>query len=338
MSYVISLLKSYWPLFLLLIIYVGYLLLAMISDFSYWFDVIINVMLLSPISYILVFGKSIRYNAFVYGSLYITLLLAVAFIALFVFKPATADWLAREDFIIENLTAVAAVLAAIVVGVVGVSFFRQKNVVRATFSAIIASAFFVIGMEEISWGQRLFSIESSEFFLENNMQAEINFHNLHTPIFMALFIVAVFIIFTVVPFYEKQINDLLKKIKLPNLAIFIPSQWLILVFILTLGFSSSFARLSDPYQIAVLIFTLMIAAYFIAIKAPKYIEEHKIILYLTVMFVFLGIIVINLIDYQGLGLRPHFPPEYREFFICWGILLYTVDLLLRARSEAISSS
>ena len=32
--------------------------------------------------------------------------------------------------------------------------------------------------EEISWGQRLFDIESSEYFLENNAQKETNLHNL----------------------------------------------------------------------------------------------------------------------------------------------------------------
>ena len=32
--------------------------------------------------------------------------------------------------------------------------------------------------EEISWGQRIFGVESSEFFIENNAQGETNLHNL----------------------------------------------------------------------------------------------------------------------------------------------------------------
>lgn len=32
--------------------------------------------------------------------------------------------------------------------------------------------------EEISWGQRIFNIESSEYFLENNAQQETNLHNM----------------------------------------------------------------------------------------------------------------------------------------------------------------
>ena len=32
--------------------------------------------------------------------------------------------------------------------------------------------------EEISWGQRIFKVESSEYFLENNAQGETNLHNM----------------------------------------------------------------------------------------------------------------------------------------------------------------
>ncbi len=42
---------------------------------------------------------------------------------------------------------------------------------------IILGAFFGFG-EEVSWGQRIFSIESGEFFKQQNLQAETNLHNL----------------------------------------------------------------------------------------------------------------------------------------------------------------
>lgn len=42
---------------------------------------------------------------------------------------------------------------------------------------IVVGAFFGFG-EEISWGQRIFSIESGEFFMQQNLQAETNLHNL----------------------------------------------------------------------------------------------------------------------------------------------------------------
>ncbi len=42
----------------------------------------------------------------------------------------------------------------------------------------LSAAFLFGAMEEISWGQRVFDIESGEFFKANNAQAETNFHNM----------------------------------------------------------------------------------------------------------------------------------------------------------------
>ena len=42
----------------------------------------------------------------------------------------------------------------------------------------MAVLFFFAAGEEISWGQRIFNIQSGDFFLENNKQAETNLHNL----------------------------------------------------------------------------------------------------------------------------------------------------------------
>jgi hypothetical protein len=43
--------------------------------------------------------------------------------------------------------------------------------------AIILVFIFGAG-EEISWGQRIFNVESSQYFLENNAQGETNLHNM----------------------------------------------------------------------------------------------------------------------------------------------------------------
>ena len=53
----------------------------------------------------------------------------------------------------------------------------KKNLWKLGILAIALVFIFGAG-EEISWGQRIFNIESSEFFKENNAQAETNLHNL----------------------------------------------------------------------------------------------------------------------------------------------------------------
>lgn len=88
------------------------------------------------------------------------------------------DPLVQEDGLVENLTALFLFAAS------GVSLFRlfEYRKMKKTWwvftAAMLAILFFFAAGEEISWGQRIFNIQSSEFFLENNKQAETNLHNL----------------------------------------------------------------------------------------------------------------------------------------------------------------
>ena len=48
------------------------------------------------------------------------------------------------------------------------------------FFGLLAFACLYVAGEEISWGQRLFDIQTPEFFNEHNLQQETNLHNLFT--------------------------------------------------------------------------------------------------------------------------------------------------------------
>ena len=54
---------------------------------------------------------------------------------------------------------------------------RRAGVRVPWFLAGLSLFCFVVGMEEISWAQRLFSYRPPEYFLANNFQQEFNFHN-----------------------------------------------------------------------------------------------------------------------------------------------------------------
>ena len=105
-------------------------------------------------------------------------LLAVATVAAIWFKLARPEEFstvfAREDGLVEYGTAI--LLAA--AGVVLAALARRVGGYRRWLLALYALAFVLAAGEEISWGQRIFGIESSEFFLENNRQGETNLHNL----------------------------------------------------------------------------------------------------------------------------------------------------------------
>ncbi len=55
---------------------------------------------------------------------------------------------------------------------------RSREKLFVTMTALYALVFFFGAGEEISWGQRILGIESSEFFETHNAQGETNLHNL----------------------------------------------------------------------------------------------------------------------------------------------------------------
>lgn len=85
---------------------------------------------------------------------------------------------AIEDGPVEWGTAVCLALSAVVL-------FRNSSVLwskRGKATALITALYGVIYVfgagEEISWGQRIFELESGEFFSDHNFQSEITIHNL----------------------------------------------------------------------------------------------------------------------------------------------------------------
>lgn len=86
--------------------------------------------------------------------------------------------LIREDGPVEYLTAFSLLVASVFLAVKLLKVRYTRGPLWLGFiSLMVLGLFFGFG-EEISWGQRLFSITSGEFFIENNAQKETNLHNL----------------------------------------------------------------------------------------------------------------------------------------------------------------
>lgn len=86
-------------------------------------------------------------------------------------KEDTVIRLGKEDGLFEYLTALSFLATSILFILI---FFRRRKLIHLVFALV-----FFIGMgEEISWGQRIFDFQSPEYFRENNIQNEFNFHNL----------------------------------------------------------------------------------------------------------------------------------------------------------------
>lgn len=84
----------------------------------------------------------------------------------------------REDSFFETATAIILVICA---GILLTRYVRERGQHTWTFAAFSLgmSLLLIVGAgEEISWGQRIFNVQSNEFFLANNRQGETNLHNM----------------------------------------------------------------------------------------------------------------------------------------------------------------
>lgn len=85
---------------------------------------------------------------------------------------------AKEDGILENVTAIILFFGGTFMFYRFLKLGKHRNGWFKLTTLSVALAFLFVAGEEISWGQRIFNVGPSEFFLENNAQEETNFHNL----------------------------------------------------------------------------------------------------------------------------------------------------------------
>lgn len=118
--------------------------------------------------------ENIEYSLFVFVGFHVLLGLLLSFVN---FKYFEGNYTV-EDGVIEWLSVDALLLSA---GLMISRIYRIRLTKGWPFlvTLILFTCLFVFGAgEEISWGQRIFNIESSDFFKANNAQHETNIHNL----------------------------------------------------------------------------------------------------------------------------------------------------------------
>ena len=84
-----------------------------------------------------------------------------------------------EDALLENMTAVFALTAGTIL-VFSLRFIRDKNTLKLILCCI--TAFYFFGLEEISWGQRIFGFDTPESIKTLNYQQETTIHNFFNPV------------------------------------------------------------------------------------------------------------------------------------------------------------
>ncbi len=102
----------------------------------------------------------------------------VALLAWYKLVDRDAYWMfVQEDGPAENLTALIYILSSTLAGVVAFHLWRARRMWYMLAFMGLAVGFFLIAGEEISWGQRMFAVQTPEFFEQYNHQHEMNLHN-----------------------------------------------------------------------------------------------------------------------------------------------------------------
>jgi len=123
-----------------------------------------------------------------------------------------------EEMTIENgFFETVSVLLLAVIFFYGLSSIRNReNLNRLALFFIVSFSFlaFLAGMEEISWGQQIFHFQSSEYFLEKNLQQETNLHNLiDGNIFSSIIYTTIYIFFVFIPLFYKLFSHHLERFR-----------------------------------------------------------------------------------------------------------------------------
>ncbi len=153
----------------------------------------------------------------------------MALLLYFTWRSLLGD-LASEDGLIEWLTAIAYFAAA---GVFVATAVRRPA--GWPWLLVLALLFFGVAGEEISWGQRLFGLETPDAVRDVNVQDEFNLHNvegLHSNV--RLLGVAVFTALYLLPFAVDRIamlRDVAVRLRFP-----LPPHWVAGLFAIGLCF------------------------------------------------------------------------------------------------------
>jgi hypothetical protein len=131
-------------------------------------------------------------------------------------------------------------------------FFTKSQYLSKLFTLLfLGTILLIIFGEEISWGQRVLEIESSEIFMQYNFQQEINVHNFFNPVFKFIYpvvgISSFVILFFLWSFY-KQERSIYYHLFVPHKSLFF------LIFFMA---CASFQGDSETYEEMLTVFFLL---------------------------------------------------------------------------------
>jgi len=209
---------------------------------------------------------------------------------------------------------------------------RKRYRLPAVLAMCLSLIFLVIGMEEVSWFQRVLEIDTPAYFLERNDQYEMNFHNMHTTKMEDTYYLGGFILLVAISLFREQISSGLSKLKYTKLSILLPDFWMLAPFSLMLTFVQQ-GQIAARYAPATMILGTIIVLIGAILRQYTNRDWGSVFQHtLSLLIVIIGVLFFSFYDYIARGGRPWFPKEYMEFYIAWGIAVFGLNLAMRIRN------
>jgi hypothetical protein len=252
--------------------------------------------------------------------------LALVFLAIFLFQPKNFTQISLDDGPVESASALMLFVSSGVFFVVAsrtLQAERRSDRVFRSASAAIALFLFFAGMEEISWGQRIFDLKTPRSFAANR-QGELNLHNFNVNFFNTSYYMLGFLLFILLPFLKDRL-EALRKVEI--LSFFIPSRFVL--FASAIGLAYTWATWSELiYQISFFVTLFILIGYAWHLRSID-----KIFLPALVAVYLLTQILLIL---YGRTLVYHWEVnEYKEFFIPLSFLIYSLEMLENSASRTL---
>lgn len=249
--------------------------------------------------------------------------LSFYFLCLFIWDPEKFSQISLEDELIENLSAILYFLA----GGIFLYILFNFNVLNANKNYGVflvalgfAGVFFLIGMEEISWFQRILDIKTPKI-LKANDQDELNLHNLITDPVENAYYFSAFVFFILIPFFNEK-TSLFKKIDL--LSIYIPNRFLLFCGAIIMAYNY------DMWNILLTQFSFFVTLIILIYYCRSALRMNENFVYL---FTLLLIYVFSQFIFLVFGsnfVREWDLTEYKEFYIALAFFLYSIEVLKRS--------
>ena len=247
----------------------------------------------------------------------------LSLVGMFLVSPRTLSTLGREDNVIEWASAICALAGAAFMLRVAFSRATRQDLRFGPYTAMaafFALLLFLLGMEELSWFQRVVDLDTPEL-MSANLQNEINLHNFATNEVETLYYLASFTFLIFLPFVVDRLRPPIS----PGLTAFIPTTAVVLV-------AAPQAALNyDMWDIIPIQMTFWMTLFILVSYAARSRAEDT--LWSFVWLASAASLLAAQAVFLGFGdrfLRLYDVTEYKEAFIAIGFLVFSLQVAYRA--------